>query len=138
MTSPRGGLARSVDAADVLPARSGEAVTAAKEALARLRQVFGNSALAERIPGEVHRMGFTRILFSYVRHNTWFVRSAYAADDDQLAATMLQVSRAHPGRLRRPPPECEMVLSGSPILIENPRSDPRLHAELVAVTNPKA
>ena len=138
MTSPRDGLARSVAAADVLPARSGEAVTVAKEALARLRLVFGNSELAERIPGEVHRIGFTRILFSYIRHNTWFVRSAYAANDDQLADTMLQVGRAHPRRLRRPLPECEMVLSGSPILIENPRSDPRLHSELVAVTNPKA
>jgi hypothetical protein len=81
-------------------------------------------------------MGFTRISFSNIRHNTWIVRSAYTADDDQLAGAMLQVGRAHPRKLRRPLPECDMVLSGAPILIENPLSDPRLHSELVA--NPKA
>jgi DNA-binding CsgD family transcriptional regulator len=138
VTSPCDGLDHSVHPDDVLPAPSPAGVTVAKEALARLRLVFGNSELAERIPGEVHRMGFTRILFSYIRHNTWFVRSAYAADDNQLADTMLRVGRAHPRRLRRPLPECEMVRNGSPILIENPRTDPRLHSELVAVTNPKA
>jgi DNA-binding CsgD family transcriptional regulator len=138
MTSSCGGLDRSVSPVDVIPAPSPAAVGLAKEALARLRLVFGNSELAERIPGEVHRMGFTRILFSYIRNNTWFVRSAYAADDDELADIMLQVGRAHPRRLRRPLPESEMVRSRSPILIENPQSDPRLHTELVAVTNPKA
>jgi DNA-binding CsgD family transcriptional regulator len=100
--------------------------------------VYANFELAERIPGEVHRMGFSRILFSYIRHNTWCVQSAYVVDDDDLADTMLQVGRAHPRRLRRPLPECEMVRSGSPILIENPRSDTRLHSELVEVTKPNA
>jgi DNA-binding CsgD family transcriptional regulator len=138
VTSPRDCLDHSVGPDDVLTVPSPATVSVAKEALARLRLVFTNSELADRIPYEVHRMGFTRILFSYIRHNTWFVRSAYAADDDSLADTMLQVGRAHPRRLRRPLPECEMVRSGSPILIENPRSDPRLHSELVAVTNPKA
>jgi DNA-binding CsgD family transcriptional regulator len=136
--SPRDCLDHSVGPDDVLPVSSPAAVSVAKEALARLRLAFTNSELAERIPCEVHRIGFTRILFSYIRHNTWFVRSAYAADDDHLADAMLQVGHAHPRRLRRPLPEFEMVRSGSPILIENPRSDPRLHSELVAVTNPKA
>lgn len=139
MTSTCDGFDHSVGPDDVIAAPPPPiGVTVAKQALARLRLVFGNSELADRIPAEVHRMGFTRILFSYIRHNTWCVRSAYAADDDQLAATMLQVGRAHPRKLRRPLPESEMVRSGSPILIENPRSDPRLHSELVAVTNPKA
>jgi DNA-binding CsgD family transcriptional regulator len=122
----------------ILPAPSLVAVAVAKEALARLRRIFSNSELADRIPVEVHRMGFTRILFSDIRHNTWIVRSAYTADDHQLAGAMLQVGRAHPRKLRRPLPECDMVLSGAPILIENPLSDPRLHSELVAVANPKA
>jgi DNA-binding CsgD family transcriptional regulator len=137
MTSPCGGPYRSVGLDEVIPPPSPAAVTLAKEALARLRLVFDNSELADRIPGEVHRMGFTRILFSYIRHNTWCVRSAYAADDDELADSLLQVGRAHPRRLRRPLPESDMVRSRSPILIENPRSDPRLHIELVAVTKPK-
>jgi DNA-binding CsgD family transcriptional regulator len=138
MTSLCDGLKHPVSPDVVLPPPSAVAATVAKEALARLRLISTNSELAERIPVEVHRMGFTRILFSYIRHNTWMVRSAYAADDDALADTMLQVGRAHPRKLRRPLPECDMVLSGSPILVENPRSDPRLHSELVAVTNPKA
>ena len=93
MTSPCGGPYRSVGLDEVIPPPSPAAVTLAKEALARLRLVFDNSELADRIPGEVHRMGFTRILFSYIRHNTWCVRSAYAADDDELADSLLQVGR---------------------------------------------
>src|SRR6516164_5076275 len=131
-------VGRSVRSDDVIPALLPVAAGVAKEALARLRLVFDNSELAERIPGEVHQMGFTRILFSDIRHNTWVVRSAYAAEDDELADMMLQVGRAHPRKLRLPLPECEMVRNGSAILIEDPQSDPRVHSELVAVTNPKA
>lgn len=108
-----------------------------KEALARLRLVFDNAEFAERIPREVHRIGFARVLFSYVWDNTWFVRSAYA-DNNELADTMLQVGRAHPRMLRRPLPESDMVRSGAPILVENPQSDPRVHLQLVAVTKPNA
>jgi len=141
MTSPCDvvdAVGRSVRSDDVIPALLPVAAGVAKEALARLRLVFDNSELAERIPGEVHQMGFTRILFSDIRHNTWVVRSAYAAEDDELADTLLQVGRAHPRKLRLPLPECEMVRSGSAILVEDPQSDPSVHSELVAVTNPKA
>src|SRR6516162_4390383 len=131
-------VGRSVRPDDVIPAPLPVAIGVAKATLARLRLVFDNSELAERIPGEVHQMGFTRILFSDIRHNTWVVRSAYAAEDDELADMMLQVGRAHPRKLRLPLPECEMVRNGSAILIEDPQSDPRVHSELVAVTNPKA
>ena len=131
-------VGRSVRPDDVIPAPLPVAIGVAKATLARLRLVFDNSELAERIPGEVHQMGFTRILFSDIRHNTWVVRSAYAAEDDELADTLLQVGRAHPRKLRLPLPECEMVRNGSAILIEDPQSDPRVHSELVAVTNPKA
>ena len=110
----------------------------AKEALTRLRSILDNTEIAERIPHEVHRMGFARILFSCVWHNTWMVRSAYAVDDDDLAATMLRVGREHPRSLRRPLPECEMVRNGSPILVEDPQSDPRVHTQLVAITKPNA
>lgn len=138
MTSPWDGRENSLHQDDVIAAPSPPAVTVAIEALARLRLVYDNSELAERIPGEVYRMGFTRILFSDIRNNTWFVRSAYTAQGGELADTMLQVGRAHPRRLRLPLPECEMVRSRSAILIENPQSDPRVHSELVAVTKPKA
>ena len=131
-------VGRSVRPDDVIPAPLPVAIGVAKATLARLRLVFDNSELAERIPGEVHQMGFTRILFSDIRHNTWVVRSAYAAEDDELADTLLQVGRAHPRKLRLPLPECEMVRSGSAILVEDPQSDPSVHSELVAVTNPKA
>ena len=110
----------------------------AKEALARLRSVFDNTEIAECIPREVHRMGFARILFSCVWQNTWMVRSAYAADNDDLAAAMLRVGREHPRSLRRPLPECEMVRNASPILVEDPQSDPRVHTQLVAITKPNA
>jgi DNA-binding CsgD family transcriptional regulator len=122
---------------DVIPAPPLAMAAVTKDALARLRLVFDNAEVAERIPREVHRIGFARVLFSYIWHNTWFVRSAYA-DNDGLADTMLQVGRTHPRMLRGPLPESDMVRSGSPILVENPQSDPRVHPQLVAVTKTNA
>jgi len=120
---------------DVIAAPPPATVIVAKEALARLRLVFSNSELAEQIPVEAYRMGFTRILFSRIRHKTWFTQSAYIADDDHLATMLLEAGLAHPRRLTAPLLESEMVRRGVPILVDNPQSNPRVNRELVALTN---
>lgn len=107
--------------------------TATKEALARLRGVSSNHDLADQIPVELCRAGFGRVLFSLIRQNTWCVRSAHTVGDAQLAATLLEVGRAHPRRLRGPLPESTMLRTRQPILVDHPLADPRVNSRLVAV-----
>jgi len=107
-----------------------------KGALARLRTVSSNHELADRIPVELCRAGFGRVLFSLIRQNTWVVRSAHTPADAQMAATLLEVGRANPRRLTRPLPESAMLHTRQPILIEHPQSDPRVNTPLVAVVRP--
>ncbi|HRD10835.1 MAG TPA: response regulator transcription factor [Mycobacterium sp.] len=127
---------RTVDPADAvsrfeLPQTT--RATATKEALARLRRVSSNHDLADRVPAELCRAGFGRVLFSLIRQNTWFVRSAHTVGDAQMAATLLEVGRANPRRLRGPLPESAMLRTRQPILVEDPLSDPRVNSRLVAV-----
>ncbi len=110
--------------------------TATKEALARLRAVSSNHDLADRVPAELCRAGFGRVLFSLIRQNTWFVRSAHTVGDAQLAATLLEVGRAHPRRLRSPLPESAMLRTRQPILVDQPLSNPAVNSRLVAVVKP--
>lgn len=107
--------------------------TATKEALGRLRAVVSNHDLADRVPAELCRAGFGRVLFSLIRQNTWLVRSAHTVGDPQLAANLLEVGRAHPRRLRGPLPESAMLRTRKPILVDHPLSDPRVNSRLVAV-----
>ncbi|WP_286141854.1 helix-turn-helix transcriptional regulator [Mycobacterium sp. M26] len=109
---------------------------ATQTALARLRGVSSNHDLADRIPAELCRAGFGRVLFSLIRQNTWLVRSAHTPADAHLAATLLEVGRANPRRLCRPLPESAMLHSRQPILVEHPQSDPRVNSRLVAVVKP--
>lgn len=110
--------------------------TATKEALGRLRQIVNNTELAERIPIELCRAGFGRVLFSLIQNNNWVVRSAHVTGDEALQAALLEAGRAHPRRLCRPLPESTMVRDKTAILVERPQSDPRVNIELVAVTKP--
>jgi DNA-binding CsgD family transcriptional regulator len=110
--------------------------TAATDALGRLRRLSSNSELAERLPLELCRAGFRRVLFSRIQGNTWVVRSAHITGDADLADTLLRVGRAHPRRLCQPLPESAMVRDKAPILVTNPQSDPRVNTDLVAIVKP--
>ena len=110
---------------------------ATKEALARLRRIVNNNELADRIPIELCRAGFGRVLFSLIQNNNWMVRSAHVTGDDAMSSALLQAGRAHPRRLCQPLPESAMVRNKTPILVDRPQSDPRVNAELVAVAKPE-
>jgi DNA-binding CsgD family transcriptional regulator len=51
-----------------------------------------------------------------------------------MAYAMVQAGSSNPRRLVGPLPETEMVRRGQPILVRDPQTDPRVHAELIAVT----
>lgn len=111
---------------------------AAPGALARLRAVRNNSQLADRIPAELRREGFQRILFSTVQDNSWRIRSAYVGDDAILADALVRISQERPRQLGEPLPEWSMLRNRRPILIHDAQKDPRVHAELAAAVKSTA
>lgn len=110
---------------------------ATTEALARLRTLRSNTELAERIPVELCRAGFGRVLFSLIRNNTWMVRSAHTTGDTGLTAALLEAGRANPRRLCQPLPESSMLRTKAPILVDRPQSDPRVNTPLVSIVKPQ-
>ncbi|MGV1003756.1 MAG: helix-turn-helix transcriptional regulator [Candidatus Nanopelagicales bacterium] len=109
---------------------------ATKEALARLRRIVDNNELAERIPIELCRAGFARVLFSLIQNNNWVARSAHVTGDEAMSSALLKAGREHPRRLCQPLPESAMVRNKTPILVDRPQSDPRVNSDLVAVVKP--
>jgi DNA-binding CsgD family transcriptional regulator len=119
---------------DALLAGQRHEVESAQVAINRLRAAVSTSALAERIPVEACLMGFSRALFSYVKHGTWIACSAFAGDDHAMAVAMVEAGTANPRRLAGPLLEGEMVRRGQPILVRNAQNDARVHNELAAIT----
>jgi DNA-binding CsgD family transcriptional regulator len=119
---------------DALLAAQRHEIEGAHVAIDRLRGTMSTSALAERIPVEACSMGFTRVLFSYIKQGTWIASSAFAGDDQAMALAMLEAGSVNPHRLAGPLLEGEMVRCGRPILVRNAQTDSRVHGELAAAT----
>lgn len=119
---------------DALLQRRADVATGAREAVSSLRNAPSASALAERAPVEVRRIGFRRALFSRIEQGTWLARSGFAIDDPEFGGAMVEIGRAHPRRLNGPLLESEMVRRGTPIVISDPQTNPRVHAEFIRYT----
>ncbi len=115
-----------------------EELEKAKAAVNRLRTATSTEELGQRVPAEAYQMGFTRVVFSRIEKGTWLVRSAFVWDDQNMAYRLVEVGTAHPRRLVGRLVESDMVRKGIPILVRNPRADPRVHQELISVTNTPA
>jgi len=107
---------------DAIRAEHSDIVRGAREAVNMLRGAVSAAVLAERAPIEAQRMGFTRVLFSRIRHGTWFACSAFAGADEELAESMVSVGLANPRRMSCPLLESEMVRHGVPILVRDAQS----------------
>jgi DNA-binding CsgD family transcriptional regulator len=123
---------------DTLLRRQRVELECAQEAVSRLRSTVSTSTLAERVPTEVHRMGFSRVLFSQIKQGTWLAFSAFAGEDRAMADQMVEVGIANPRRLGGALLEYEMVRRGHPILVRDAQSDRRVHTELIALTGTSA
>jgi len=123
---------------DAILASHNDKLRGAREAVNALRSSVSAAALAERAPVEAPRMGFTRMLFSWIRHGIWFACSAFAGADEELAQSMVAVGLANPRRLSALSPESEMVRRGVPILVRDARSHPHVHPELVSLTETRS
>ncbi|HTY29750.1 MAG TPA: LuxR C-terminal-related transcriptional regulator [Mycobacterium sp.] len=127
-------VAAQVDVKDTLLQRRADVAIGAREAVSALRNAPSASALAERAPIEVRRIGFRRALFSRIEQGTWLARSGFAIDDPDFGGEIVEIGRAHPRRLNGPLLESEMVRRGAPIVITDPQTNPRVHAEFIKYT----
>lgn len=127
-------VAAQSDVKDALLLRRAELATGARDALSALRNAPSASALSERAPIEARRIGFRRALFSKIEQGTWMARSGFAVDDPDFGGALVEIGRANPRRLNGPLLESEMVRRGTPMVITDPQSNPRVHAEFIRYT----
>jgi DNA-binding CsgD family transcriptional regulator len=128
-------VAAQVCVKDALLERRAEVAAGAREALSALRNAPSASALAERAPIEARRIGFRRALFSKIEQGTWLARAGFSVSDPDFGQALVDIGRAHPRRLMGPLLESEMVRRCTPMVICDPQSNPRVHAEFIRFTD---
>ncbi|MCQ4079222.1 LuxR C-terminal-related transcriptional regulator [Streptomyces sp. RB6PN25] len=111
------------------------AVVTIREALERLRSVTTVEQLAQRLPGEIGRLGFRRSLVSRVTDGVWVARYAFVDRDDELAELLVQAGSEEPSRLTTQLLETELVRRRRPMIVRDPQKNPRMHQKLKVATN---
>jgi len=74
-------------------------------------------------------------LFSNIEQGTWLARSGFSVSDPDFGQALVDIGRAHPRRLMGPLLESEMVRRCTPMVISDPQSNPRVHAEFIRFTD---
>ena len=110
------------------------ALSRVQESLARLSGISSVSALIDRAPEEVCRLGFDRAIISRVHGSSWVPEAVHIAGDPEWAQEILQVGRAEPQQLTHMILEIEMVRRRGPLLVANVQSDPRVHQPIAAAS----
>ncbi|WP_075315390.1 LuxR C-terminal-related transcriptional regulator [Pseudonocardia sp. Ae707_Ps1] len=118
--------------------RRSEAFSAVQDVLDRLRPASTVAELIERAPIELGRLGYERCLISKLHRGRWIARSAYVRDDPGAASAIREAGSRSPRQLDRTLIESELVRRKSSILVTDPQTNPRVHRELLAVTDTKA
>ncbi|MEU7811936.1 LuxR C-terminal-related transcriptional regulator [Pseudonocardia sp. NPDC049154] len=103
--------------------------------LTRLRSGLSMPDLLRQIPLELGQLGFSRSLVSDLRGTTWAPRSAFVHYDESLAAALVEVGSAIPGRIGREVPETEMVRARHSVLVRDAQNNPRIHRELISLAD---
>jgi DNA-binding NarL/FixJ family response regulator len=108
------------------------------DSVGRLREARSTAELIERAAAEVHYMEFDRILFSRINDGVWLASSAYTGADEAFAHLLVETGLAHPRKLTGSLLEGEMLRRGTPMVVRDPQSNPRVYTELVTLTETKA
>jgi DNA-binding CsgD family transcriptional regulator len=119
-------------------ARRTEALPNVGAVMDRLRSATSITALLERAPAEVARVGYDRCLVSRVADGHWIARSAYVKDDAELAEAITTAGSAAPKKIDQSLLESELVRKRKPMLVTDPQRNPRVHRELITVTGTTA
>jgi DNA-binding CsgD family transcriptional regulator len=128
----------------VRSARKGAALEArapAREVSVMLRALRSFSSLEdvlEGAPGEVHRVGFERVMVSRIEGSLWLPRSCSVADDAELARALVEVGAQYPGTLNGSMVEADVVRRVRPILVRDARGNARVHKRLRDVIDSRA
>lgn len=119
-------------------ARRTEALGSVRAVLDRLRTATTVETLVERAPLEVGRIGYQRCLVSKLRDGQWIARSAFVKGDPGFAEAMRVAGSSAPRQVDQQLIESELVRRRSPILVDDPRTNPRVHRELLDLTQSRA
>lgn len=84
-----------------------------------------------RAPAAASHIGFSRVLFSRVDQGIWLAQAAHAVNDPAFAERLLDFGIAHSRRLTGWLVEAEMLLTGQPIIVQDAKSNPRVHRSLI-------
>jgi DNA-binding CsgD family transcriptional regulator len=110
-----------------------EVLIAVQEALSHLRRIDRVADIIQRGPEEVVRtVGFDRAVIFRVEGSNLVAAANYFRERPEWAQQVLEFAQAHPARLDHMLLETEMIRRRAPMLVPDPRNDPRADKELVA------
>ncbi|NTY61274.1 response regulator transcription factor [Mycolicibacterium sphagni] len=124
-----GGTARV--RSDLLEPDTGNLIAGVQKAVDRLIGATSMDELLALAAEAAAQIGFTRVLFSRVDHGIWLTHSAFTVEDPDFAEQLVAFGTAHSRRLAGQLLESEMLLSGTPILVSDAQSHPRVFRKLV-------
>jgi DNA-binding CsgD family transcriptional regulator/GAF domain-containing protein len=106
--------------------------------LRALRAFSSLDDLVDGAPGEIHRVGFSRVLVSRIQGSLWLARSASVAGNPGLSAALVSMGREYPGTLAGPMVEADVVRRVKPILVHDAFGNARVHKRLRDVIDCRA
>lgn len=109
-----------------------------QRALRRLRAAPTLDDLIQRVPSEIHELGFRRSLISQIHKSHWVARAGYVEGNPELAQAMVLAGSEHPCPMSSALVENDMLRARQPILVHNPQTHPRMHRELIDVTGTRS
>lgn len=104
------------------------------QSLQRMRAVDTVENFAHELPKEIVSLGFVRSLFSWAEGLHWVAESAHSMQGEDESRRLVEAGRQLPYRDIKDLFELEMIRERRPILRQNIRKSPRVHPELMKIT----
>ncbi|SNQ47702.1 GAF domain-containing protein [Frankia canadensis] len=106
--------------------------------LHRLRTATTVAELTDLIPNLTAELGYDRVLFSWIRDGRWVPCAAFTRTDPGEAAAIVTAGGSPAFRRVHGLLEEEVVRTCSTILVHDVQGNPRVHAQLLAVTHSRS
>lgn len=119
-----------VQLAEVRAAQRNERYAATRNALSRLHGVDSVEQMLERVPAELARCGFDRVIVSRVEDSTWWVENVHVRADPQWADEIAEAGRANPAHIDHLLVESEIMRRRAPVLVRDAQHAPRINAAI--------
>lgn len=115
-------------------AMRGEMMHKADRALQLLRAAGSEREFSELLPTELVKLGFVRAMYSTVNDMRWVTRSVHTVNGENERQLLLRAGQQPPFRELRGLFEYEMIQQGKAMLQQGIRKSPRVHPELIEIT----